>query len=489
MSRRLFLQVIAPALLIGLLLLGACLASVWSIGRLQTDLAHILRDNVASLEAAQELEIRLRQMRFHTFLYAMDPAPARRELVEEDQREFGAALERARASSNLPEEQRLVEEVAAGYRSYRDALATSGTGPLQGRSLTEALRWADAHPVHDLQAPCRELVRRNKEEMDRTAREGEAVGERVRSALIFLALAGPVGGLALGFGITRGLSRSIAQLRVRVQDVHAQLDREVGSVRLDAAGDLGGLDRQLGQVVERVRDVVGQLQRQQWELLRAEQLAAVGGLAAGVAHEVRNPLTAIKMLVGAALHGRPGAALTPEDLRVIHGEIERLERTVQNLLDCARPPAPRREECDLRDCVSRALDLVRARARQQGVVAEVHQPAAPVRAEVDPDQFGAVLINLFLNALDAMPTGGRLEITLEDGAAGVRLTVSDSGPGIAPGVAGRLFTPFSSTKPAGTGLGLSVCRRVLRDHGGEISAENRAEGGARFTVTLPVERT
>ena len=139
-----------------------------------------------------------------------------------------------------------------------------------------------------------------------------------------------------GFGIARGLSRSIAQLRVRVEDVRAQLAQDVGSVRVEGGG-LGGLDAELAQVTARVREVVEQAQRREREALRAEQLAAVGQLAAGVAHEVRNPLVAIKLLIEAAL---AGGELTADDLRVIHGEVGRLERAVQGLLDFARPAPP-----------------------------------------------------------------------------------------------------------------------------------------------------
>jgi len=178
--------------------------------------------------------------------------------------------------------------------------------------------------------------------------------------------------------------------------------------------------------------------------------------------------------------------LTPEDLQVIYNEVERLERKVQALLDFARPAEARRQRCDLRELTGRAADLIRARARQQNVQIEAELPPEPVVADVDADQLASVLVNLFLNALDAMPQGGRLIARLErqpGGAVGVE--VLDTGRGIDPAVAGRLFTPFASTKPTGTGLGLSVCRRVVAEHGGTLTGENRPGGGARFTITLP----
>jgi signal transduction histidine kinase len=302
---------------------------------------------------------------------------------------------------------------------------------------------------------------------------------------------GGFGGLIGGFGVAWGLSRSITRLSVRLRDVHAHLDQEVGSLRLTAEGsDLQRMERQVGAILERVREVVGQLQRQEVEALRAEQLAAVGQLAASIAHEVRNPLTSIKLLVGAALNGRCPEGLSPTDLQVIHDEVGRLERKVQALLDFARPLEIGSEPRDIAEVVREVIDLVRARLTRQAVRLTLDLPPEPVATELDADQFKGVLVNLVFNALDTMPGGGDLVVRLARESTGaLRLTVEDTGPGIDARVADRLFTPFFSTKPTGTGLGLSVSRRIVHAHGGTLTAANRATGGACFTITLPGGRT
>jgi signal transduction histidine kinase len=488
MNRSILIQITAPFVLIGLLLFGTCLASVWSINRLQRNLAHILTRNVIRLKTAQELEIKLRQLRFHSLVYVMDPKPERKELIDEDHTGFEAALAQAQSlakDATNAEEKTIVQAIQEGYQRYRAELGEGVPGV--DSSKADYVRWADAHPVHYLQAPCRELLRLNKEAMERTAQESEGVSSRASTAMLLLGLLGPASGLIGGYGIARGLSRSIARLSVRLRDVHAHLDQEVGSVQLAAGGNLADLDRQLDRVVSRVEEVVARMQQQQQEMLRAEQLAAVGQLAASVAHEVRNPLTAIKLLVGAALRPRNSQSLSPDDLRVIHGEIGRLERTVQTLLDFARPPRVERQLCDLREVIDQALGLVRSRANQQRVELAVHLPDQPVPASVDRSQFGTIIVNLFLNALDALAQGGRLQVDLvRRGPDEIRLTVCDNGPGIPPEVVGRLFTPFATTKATGTGLGLSICRRIVQEHGGAITGANRPEGGACFTITLPV---
>jgi signal transduction histidine kinase len=482
MNRRILLQLTAPTVLIGAILFGACIASVWSINRLQANLAQILKKNVASLEAARELEIQLRQLRFHSFLLMIDPNDERSTRVEKDHAAFELALDKVRQAAVKPAEKKLVTEIESGYTRYRAELAASPP-PATSRP-PDLARWADEHPIRHLQEPCQELLGLSKQEMAQTAEESEAVSGHAQLAMLLAGLFGPASGLVIGFGIARALSRSIARLSVRLEDVRAQLDQEVASVRLSAGSDLGEVDRQLDHVVERVRAVAEQVQRQQQEMLRSEQLAAVGQLAASVAHEVRNPLTSIKMLVGAALKSPATQALTADDLDVIFKEVRRLEQTVQGLLDFARPPPTQRLPADVRAIVGEAIDLVRARARQQAIPLDVHQPDHPLIASVDRAQLTTVFVNLLLNALDALSHGGSIKVRLGDGA-NVEINVEDNGAGIAPAVAPRLFTPFASTKPTGTGLGLSICKRVVQNHGGTIHATNRAEGGARFTVTLP----
>jgi signal transduction histidine kinase len=489
MNRKLLIQVTAPTVLIGGLLFVACAVGAWWISRLQRDLAKILSQEVTSLQAVQELEIRVRQLRFRNFLNFVDPKHARLEPVKDAEQQFEEALNRVQQVSRSPDERALVAKIAEGYQRYRQELAHLPAELKRAGREADLHDLADKHPVKYVVDPCEELLAANKAEMAKTARQAEDNSRLVRLAMIGLGLLGPLSGLLAGYGIARGLSRSIYQLSVRVHDMAQRLEQDVGSVDVPADGDLAHLDRQLQHVVGRVEQVAENWQRQQREMLRAEQLSAVGQLAASVAHEVRNPLTAVKLLVDAARRPHKPRPLAEKDLQIIHEELDRLEKTVQNFLDFARPPKAHRSTADLREVVDQAVELVRARARQQGVAIDLCRPDTPVPADVDRGLLCNVLVNLFINGLDAMPQGGRLEVTLENvPAGGVRLDVADNGPGIAPEMAGRLFTPFASTKPTGTGLGLSISRRIIEEHGGRLSAVNRPQEGACFSITLPATK-
>jgi signal transduction histidine kinase len=486
MNRRILLQVAAPSVAVGLLLLAACGASVWYIHHIQHEFARLLSQNVTLLQAAQVLEIRVRQLRFHSFLYLVEPRADRMAPVETDQRLFEEALATARATAVTAEERASVGAIEAGYREYRRELAKLREEVARAGPRTDFGRLADAHPIRHVVDPCQDLLRLSQQAMEQSSRESARVSERVQLAMAALGVLGPLSGLVLGYGIARGLSRSIYKLSLRVQNMAQHLDQDVASVVVSADGDLQSLDRQLRHIVAKVEEVGERLQRHQRDMLRAEQLAAVGQLAASVAHEVRNPLAAVKLLVDAARRVQNRKPLSTEDLEVIQRELGRLEQTVQHFLDFARPPAPQRSRTDLREVIGQAVDLVRARLNQQAVSLDTRLPHRPLWANIDRNQLGTVLVNLFINALDAMPKGGRLEVRLEDDPAlGVRLQVADTGPGIPPAMAGRLFTPFASSKPTGTGLGLSISRRIIEEHDGAISAANEPQGGACFTIRLP----
>jgi two-component system sensor histidine kinase HydH len=488
MHRRILIPITVPVVVIGGLLCGTCLVSVWYIHRLQTNQARVLLENVASLKAAQDLEIVLRQLRFHSFVYLADPRPDRLNPIEMDHLKFEKALRVVEESNRTPDQRATVDAIRAGYLKYRGKMSKLRDEVASGKPLTNFGQLADSHPIQSAVEPCQDLLQLNQAAMDASSEDNDRTSRQARLVMLLMGIIGPLSGIGFGVGIARTLSRSILQLSVRVQNIAQKLDQDVASVAIVADGDIDNLDRQLQHVLQRVEEVTERTQQHHREMLRAEQLAAVGQMAASVAHEVRNPLTAVKMLVELAIRSRDPKPLSADDLRVIHNEVTRLERTIQGFLDLARLPTPKRIECDLRDPVAQAVELFRVRAEQQNVTIVNLCPPEPVPAFVDCEQLRTVLVNLGLNALDAMPHGGRLEVNLTPTPEELHIQVTDTGSGIGPEILNRLFTPFASTKPTGTGLGLSISRRIVQEHGGDLTATNCPECGACFTINLPNER-
>jgi two-component system sensor histidine kinase HydH len=221
-------------------------------------------------------------------------------------------------------------------------------------------------------------------------------------------------------------------------------------------------------------------------MVRAEELSALGQMAAGMAHELRNPLTAISMLVQLQRERPEGEGLPPEDLAIIEREIARMEERLKAFIDYARPSRPKWRRIDLRDVATSTLALIQGRAAKHRVEVRFDGPPDPVWVEADAEQIGRALINLAMNAIDAMPRGGWLTMTASRAADGfVEVAVDDTGPGVDPRALPRLYEPFFTSKEAGLGLGLSISERIARHHGGRLTARNLPEGGARFVLRLP----
>jgi two-component system sensor histidine kinase HydH len=222
------------------------------------------------------------------------------------------------------------------------------------------------------------------------------------------------------------------------------------------------------------------------EMARGERLATVGNLAAAVAHEIRNPLSAVSMGLQ-----RLRAEFEPaerEEYRrmvdLVQGEVRRLNAIVEEFLSLARPIQLRPEAVAVAGLLDEIRRLVEPQAGPAGIVVEETIPAGlpPVRA--DRDRIKQVLLNLVLNALEAMPSGGRVTLGAAASDRALTFTVADSGSGISPELLPRVFEPYVTTKTKGLGLGLAIARRIVEAHGGRIEAESGAQGTC-FRVTLP----
>ncbi len=241
------------------------------------------------------------------------------------------------------------------------------------------------------------------------------------------------------------------------------------------------------EVAERKR-AEEELRRTQAQLVQSARMAAVGELAAGVAHELNNPLTPVLGLAEFVLKKDCLDDAARRDLTIIAAEARRAREIVLNLLDFARQAEPNRQQADVNQIVRETMALIRSHLESNGVAVEEHyDPGLPLLL-LDTTRLKQVWFNLFVNALQAMPHGGRLAVTTGRQGGHVVVRVADTGVGIPVDVLPHVFEPFYTTRPVGqgTGLGLSVSLGIIRDHEGSIEVDSREGEGTTFAVWLPV---
>ena len=220
---------------------------------------------------------------------------------------------------------------------------------------------------------------------------------------------------------------------------------------------------------------------------RKEKLMALGHLAAGVAHEIRNPLSSIKGLAKYFAERTPPGGEAYELAQVMAKEADRLNRVVSELLELVRPAHLKWQPVDLNEVIGHSLQLVSQDASGRDITLQFTAQPSLCHIQADPDRLNQVLLNLYLNAIQAMDHEGAITVSVaECGDGRVKLSVADSGKGMTAEQRQAIFTPYFTTKAEGTGLGLAVVQNIVEQHGGTIHVESTPGKGSVFTLYLPV---
>lgn len=234
-----------------------------------------------------------------------------------------------------------------------------------------------------------------------------------------------------------------------------------------------------------IRDLTT-VKRLEKELRRSERLAALGKMAAGVAHELRNPLSSIKGLAVVLKSSFSHASKESETAEILVKEVERLNRSIGELLDYAKPGQLRRETASVTEIIEKTVSLVRVDAESFGIALRLAMDDDLPQVVLDKDKMNQVFLNLFLNAIQAMENGGELLVTAEHDARRIIITVRDTGVGIVPENLGRVFDPYFTTKNDGTGLGLAMSAKIVEEHGGWMELSSVAGRYTEVRVILPL---
>jgi signal transduction histidine kinase len=482
---------------LALFVLGA--GGGWYFHREQRDVSMELSDKVSHVLAAEELVLAIREIRGHVGRYLIEGdrgALAQVPPCAERVHKVAAELR----PDATPREACLLTQLEESVDQFAREVEHTVSLRADDRLTHEMTRLRNI-VIGSMLPPATELLSINHQQINEVDARNVLQSNRMAIGLVMLGVFGGLAGALSGYGMSRAVSRNLVQLSVPIRSAAGKLDEVVGPLTFSAGHSFEEINQILEQMASRVSQVVQHLQESRQQALRAEQMAAVGQLAAGLAHELRNPLTSVKILVQSAAERPVPGLRSPRDLAVLEEEIGRMEQLITTFLDFARPPQPKKRRIDLRTDVEHVLDVVRPRADRIGTRLDSVLPDHPLMLSGDSMQMRQLLMNLLLNAVEAAGPEGNVWLSVDDEEVEppespdgqvretpwLSLRISDDGRGLPTELGAKIFDPFVSTKETGIGLGLSISKRIAEAHGGDIEAIERPGGGAIFIIRLPME--
>lgn len=469
------------ALLVIITLAGGGM-TIWYAWEMGDFFSEVIEKDVNALRAAEELETELASQKGFVTYYFLHGDENWLKQLEEHRKAFETWLEKARQTAQINEERALLNRIETKYLEYKQsrdeviALYKSGQ-----RDQGAKLHWEVRNQFSDIFELCEQYKNIHVKQIAEAQARSKA---RVKSISV-MAIAAMTVALALSaalafilFAQVLGPIRRMAKEAAPAAD--AMMPRD----------EVAALSSRVSGLIEDRDHTREELSRSRELLVHAEKMAAVGKLAAGVAHSIRNPLTSVKMRLFSLERNLDLSEVQKEDFTVISQEIRNVDNIVQNFLEFSRPPKLRMQRISPSDVVDAALLLLRHRLELHDIEVEVKREFQLPEIKADPELVKEVLVNLLNNACDAMGNAGRIvireEVPPEQAGRSVLIQVSDSGPGVPESIADKLFEPFFSTKEEGTGLGLAISRRIIEQHGGRLILERGLGKGAAFLITLPI---
>lgn len=476
---RLFLLLTALTLLI----LGGGLTTFWYTSQMRDMVLSLIDRNVAALQTAYELEVSLVNQKGLATYYALSGDPDWLDQLEEQRRHFEVWLRRAKEHTTKGAVGNTLDQIASEYREYvairNQVIDLYKRGK---REKGEELHWRARSRFSKIYMLCKEFKHSHQQDIIHT-REKSLTRARHLGTVAWISMLSTLvlSGFLAVFLVTQILTPIRKLTRVTASP------GDPGS----AGHEVMALSHSVHGLIKDVDHTRTELERSRERLLHSEKMAVVGKLAAEMAHSIRNPLTSIKMRLFSLEKGLGPMPAQVEDLEVVSNEMRRLDNIVGNFLEFSRPPRLRMQRIDIHEIVTLSLQLLEKKIERQAIEVRRHSPRMELPAiEADPELLKEVLINLMVNACDAMAEGGHLILKEEEGVAehigrAILVMISDTGHGIPEAIQDKVMDPFFSTKEEGTGLGLSIARRIVEEHGGRIEMRSREREGTTFILTLP----
>jgi signal transduction histidine kinase len=456
--------------------------TIWYSLRIESLINTMVDRHFAAFRLAESMEIALVNQKGFASYYFIDGNPGWLEKLGEYRQAFKERLRESREQADTPAQQAMLAEIATEYDLYVSTkdrvLDLYRTGKRE-----EGLDLHQENRGHFFKVlALSEAYKSFHTGMVKEARINTRAKTRNLRIVIISTI---IVSLLLALSLVLVFVRQVLEPLQR-------LTREAGHEAAAKTDDneIIALSRSVRELIEDVDQSHVELDKSRANLRRAERMAMVGKLAAGMAHSIRNPFTAVKMRLFSLNRSLALSDTQQEDFDVISEEIRHIDTIVQNFLEFSRPPKLKMQRVSPSDVVDMTCQLLKHRLRSYDVDLQVVRDDPLPEVDVDPEQLKEVLVNLVDNACQAIGSGGSITITESLAPCGksavALIEVADDGPGIPEDKLEKVFNPFFTSKEDGTGLGLSIAARIIEEHSGTIAVASAEDKGATFTITLPV---
>jgi signal transduction histidine kinase len=452
--------------------------------RMEGLLTQIIDRYMGGLQTAQSLENALVNQKGFASYYLLDGNANWLIQMAEYRQIFEDTLENTKRLATTVEEKRVLDLIESEYEKYivaKDQVVDyykSGNRE-KGLKLHEKVRGSFFEIL--------QLCENGKQLFNDKAQKAKIKSLNQAKKLRIIAGSAVLVILFLGIILTFFLLHDILD---PIRRLALETDRHDGTQ--NEGDEVKTLSRHVRDLKKTYNETQSELEKSREHLLQSEKLALVGRLAAGTSHSIRNPLTSVKMRLFSLNRSLNLDSNQKEDFDVISEEIDHIDNILQNFLEFSRPPRLKLQHVSPSDIADQAIQLLQHRLESYEVFIKIQRKEPLPFVQLDPEQLKEVLINIIINACEAMEQGGSIviyeEMVIEqEKFRSAVIRISDNGPGIPGAIQSKLMEPFFTTKEEGTGLGLSIANRIVQEHGGRLDIKSKEGNGATFIITLPIK--
>jgi len=464
--------------------LSGSFLTLWYGSQTQNRYKSLIDQNISSLLAAQKLETALVMQKGLLTYYFLTSSPDWLEQLKEYENDFKQWVEKARDANFIKEAGPIINEIESLFIQYSFDRGEVIKLYKEGNREEGVRRHWD---VRKQFFAIFELAEKFKQIHEKSIEKQRSILRESTRNIFFFVFAEILCVVILTVVLTFII---IKQVMGPIREILLKTDNRKTPFQI--GNEIKNLSRVVNDMAVDIDQARLNLEKSQEHLAQSEKLATVGKLAAGMAHSVRNPLTSVKMRMFSLERSLQLNAVQKDDLDVISEEIRHIDTILRNFLEFARPPKLRFQMVSPSDVIDMTIQLLKHRFETYKTSVQMRRIKRLPMIPADSDQLKEVLVNLMINACEAMGEGGTIRIfeeleKHESFGDAVKIRIEDSGPGIPEEILEKIFEPFYSVKEEGSGLGLSIARRIIEDHGGEILVASREGKGATFCIVLPMK--